>query len=119
MLKQVSQQMTVELDKNKGHITKQTINGIVHQILLPHIDLESMSRSVVGREYWSGATPLQKTAFKQAFTNLIIKVYSTPLASYEDDKIEFKPLRDTSAVRPQVESVIIRKMDNVYLSAIV
>jgi phospholipid transport system substrate-binding protein len=109
MLKQVSQQMITQLDKNQGHISKQTISYIIHQVLLAHIDLESMSRSVVGREHWLQATPAQKEEFKRSFTNLVIKVYSTPLASYDGDRIEFKPLRDAQAVRPQVESIIIRK----------
>lgn len=109
MLKQVSDQMISELDKNQGHISKPFINGIIHRILLPHVDLESMSRSVVGKEYWSKATPQQREQFKQSFTNLVIKVYAAPLSSYNGEKIEFKPMRDASAVRPQVESVISRK----------
>jgi phospholipid transport system substrate-binding protein len=109
MLKQVSSQMIAELDRNQGHLNKRLINGIIHRVLLPHVDLESMSRSVVGREYWTQATPAQKEDFKHSFTNLVIKVYSAPLASYNGEKIEFKPLRDASSVRPQVESVVIRK----------
>jgi phospholipid transport system substrate-binding protein len=109
MLKQVSQQMIAQLDKSQGHVSKQTISHIIHQVLLAHIDLESMSRSVVGREHWLQSTPAQKEEFKRSFTHLVIKVYSTPLASYDGDRIEFKPLRDAQAVRPQVESIIIRK----------
>jgi phospholipid transport system substrate-binding protein len=109
MLKQVSSQMINELDQNQGHINKVVIKGIVHRILLPHVDLETMSRSVVGKQYWSQATPAQKEQFKQAFTNLVINVYSAPLASYNGEKIDFKPLRDNSGPRLQVESVISRK----------
>ena len=108
-LKQVSVQMISELDRSRGHLNKPIINGIIHRVLLPHVDLESMSRSVVGREYWTQASPTQKEQFKRSFTNLVINVYSAPLSSYNGEKIEFKPLRDASAVRPQVESVIIRK----------
>lgn len=109
MLKQVSNQMITELDKNQGHINPSLINNIIHRVLLPHVDLESMSRSVVGKQYWSQATPGQKEEFKRSFTNLVIKVYSAPLSSYKGDTIEFKPLRDASATRPQVESVVVRK----------
>jgi phospholipid transport system substrate-binding protein len=108
MLKQVSAQMIGELDKNQGHITKPLISNIIHRILLPHVDLESMSRSVIGRQYWTQATPAQKEEFKRSFTNLVIKVYSAPLASYKGETIEFKPMRDASAVRPQVESIVVR-----------
>lgn len=109
MLQQVSNQMISQLDQNRGNINKQVIGGIVNRILLPHVDLESMSRSVVGREYWMKATPEQREQFKRAFTNLVINVYSAPLSSYNGETIEFKPMRDTSSARPQVESIVVRK----------
>ena len=109
MLKQVSTQMIAQLDQNKGHINKQAIKNIVHQVLLPHIDLESMSRSVVGREFWKQATEGQREEFKRAFTNLVINVYSAPLSSYNGETIQFMPMRDQTTARPQVESIITRK----------
>lgn len=109
MLEGVSQQMIAELDRNQGHINRQVIDGIVHRILLPHVDLETMSRSVVGKTYWNQATPAQRAQFKNAFTNLVIKVYSAPLSSYNGEKIEFRPMRDSGGPRLQVESIVIRK----------
>lgn len=109
MLKQASEQMATQLDKNKGHLDTHTVSQIVHTVLLPHMDLESMSRSVVGREDWLKASVAEKEKFKRAFANLVIKVYSAPLASYDEDKIEFEPLRDPQAIRPQVKSLIVRK----------
>jgi phospholipid transport system substrate-binding protein len=109
MLKQVSSQMLSELDKSQGHINRQVINGIVHRVLLPHVELEAMSRSVVGKQYWSQATPAQKEQFKNAFTSLVVNTYSAPLSSYNGETVEFRPLRDDSGSRVQVESVISRK----------
>jgi phospholipid transport system substrate-binding protein len=109
MLKGISAKIIDQLEQHKGGINKQVINHIVHQLLLPHVDLEIMSRSVVGNQYWSKATPEQKAQFKRAFMRLVINVYSTPISSYNGETIEFKPLRDQSTARPQVESVIIRK----------
>lgn len=109
MLKQVSSQMIANLDKNQGHINRQVISGIVHNVLLPHVELEAMSRSVVGKQYWSQATPEQKQQFKNAFTSLVIKTYSAPLASYNGETIDFKPMRASGGSRVQVESVISRK----------
>lgn len=109
MLKQVSSQMISELDQSQGNLNKQKVHGIINRVLLPHVDLEAMSRSVVGKQYWSASSPAQKEQFKHSFTNLVIKMYSAPLASYNGDKIEFKPLRDTTGSRLQVESIISRK----------
>lgn len=109
MLQQVSQQMIGQLEQNKGRINTKVVDNIVHQVLLPHVDLESMSRSVVGRDYWKAATPAQREQFKRAFTNLVIKTYSAPISSYNGETIQFKPVRDTSSPRPQVDSIISRK----------
>jgi phospholipid transport system substrate-binding protein len=109
MLKQVSSQMMSELDRNQGHINKQVIDNIIHKVLLPHVDLETMSRSVVGKDYWSQATPVQREQFKHAFTGLVITVYSAPLSSYNGETIEFKPVRDETGPRLQVESIVKRK----------
>lgn len=109
MLQQVSNQMIAQLDSKQGQLNRQTIDGIIRTVLLPHVDLEAMSRSVVGKQYWSQSSPAQKEQFKRAFTNLVIKVYSAPLSSYNGETIEFKPMRDSSGPRVQVESIISRK----------
>lgn len=110
MLKQVSNQMISTLEAKKGNLNTQVIDEIVHQVLLPHVDLESMSRSVVGRNYWMQATPVQKEQFKRSFTNLVIQVYSAPLSKYNGETIEFKPMRDSASnQRVQVESIVVRK----------
>lgn len=109
MLKSVASQMISQLDQNQGHINSQVVSSIIHRVLLPHVDLETMSRSVVGKEYWNQATPAQREQFKRAFTNLVIKIYSAPLSSYNGETIEFKPLRDGSGNRVQVESIVSRK----------
>lgn len=109
MLKSVSSQMISQLDQNKGHINSQVVANIIHRVLIPHVDLEAVSRSVVGKQYWNQATPAQREQFKRAFTGLMIKIYSAPLASYNGETIEFKPLRGGSGQRVQVESVVARK----------
>lgn len=110
MLKEVSTQMINSLESRKGNLNSHAIDQIVHQVLLPHVDLESMSRSVVGRNHWMQATAQQKEQFKHSFTNLVIQVYSAPLSKYNGETIEFKPMRDSASnQRVQVESIVIRK----------
>lgn len=109
MLQQVSSQMIAQLDQNQGQINRHVVDGIIHRVLLPHVDLEAMSRSVVGKAYWTQATLAQREAFKNAFSTLLIKVYSAPLSSYNGETIDFKPMRAQNGSRVQVESVIARK----------
>lgn len=109
MLKQVASQMIAELDQKQGNINQQAVSNIIRRVLLPHVDLETMSRSVVGKQYWSQATPAQKEQFKRSFTNLMINIYAAPLASYSGETIDFKPLRAAAGSRVQVESIVSRK----------
>lgn len=110
MLKGVSNQVLTSLESKKGHINTQVIDNIVHQILLPHVDLDSMSRSVVGRDPWKQASTMQREQFKRLFTNLVIQVYSAPLSKYNGETIQFLPMRDSASnQRVQVQSIIVRK----------
>ena len=110
MLKQTSDQMLAALKQNKASLKNNPgiIYGLVNRILLPHVDLESMSRSVIGRTYWDQATPQQKEEFKKLFTRQVVQTYSDALASYENEQVKFQPLRDTSGNRVQVHSSIVR-----------
>jgi ABC-type transporter MlaC component len=71
-LQQVSQKILSQLQQNQGHLNKESIARIVNTSLVPHVDLETMSRSVVGRDYWKQATPEQRQQFKHLFTRLVI-----------------------------------------------
>jgi phospholipid transport system substrate-binding protein len=105
--------MLSSLAENKSRLNKGDgiIYGIVNRILLPYIDLDRMSMAVVGRQYWASATPAQKSEFIKQFTHLVTSTYAAALASYNDDKVQFFPLRAdyTSSRILTVKSVIIRR----------
>lgn len=91
--------------KTDHHIVDQAIQ----MYLLPHVDVAGMSRSVLGREAWTKATAEEKQAFSQAFTQLIIRTYATPLAEYSGETVTFMPVRgslDSHFIR--VNSMISR-----------
>lgn len=109
MLQSTSDQMIAALKANKASMKKNpgVVYGIVNRVLLPHVDLETMARSVVGRSYWMEATPAQREEFKKLFTRQVTSTYATALSSYQDEKVKFYPIRG-SGERVQVQSVIIR-----------
>ncbi len=113
VLTEVANQMLSSLAQNKSKLHKGDgiIYGIVSRVLLPHIDLDRMSMAVVGRQYWTSATPQQKAEFINQFTHLVTSTYSAALASYNDDKVQFYPLRTdyTKSKVVTVRSVIIRQ----------
>lgn len=111
MLENTASQIIASLDKNKQQLKNNP--GIVYQAVekyfLPQVDVEGMSRSVLGRLAWNKATPSERKQFSQAFTRLVIRTYATPLAQYTDEKVKFLPMRSANNSRfVRVNSLIVR-----------
>lgn len=111
MLEKTADQIIDTLDKNKGSLKENPlfVQKTVREHLLPHIDVKGMARSVLGRNAWTRATPMERDEFTQAFTKLVVRTYAAPLAEYSDEKIMFLPERAAPSGRfTRVNSVIIR-----------
>lgn len=79
---------------------------LVGEIVLPHFDFVRMSAWSLGK-HWRGASQEQKRRFVRAFRQMLIRTYAVVLLEYEDQKIEYLPLRGDPAsgdvtVRTQV-----------------
>ncbi|MDP1574099.1 MAG: ABC transporter substrate-binding protein [Coxiellaceae bacterium] len=104
-------QMIVQLEANKARLGNiNVIRKIVNNILLPHVNLDRMSASVVGQP-WRTATPAQRAQFEKEFSFLVTTTYAAALSSYDGDKVMFHPLRESFASRQtmRINSVIVRK----------
>jgi phospholipid transport system substrate-binding protein len=111
MLEKTANQIITTLSQNKQQLKNNP--GIVYQAVekyfLPQVDVDGMSRSVLGRQAWNKATAAERKQFSQSFTRLVIRTYATPLAQYNDEKIKFLPLRSTNNGRfVRINSIIIR-----------
>lgn len=111
MLEQTANNIIATLKENKSSL--KTNPHIIYQAvetnLLPIVDVAGMSRSVLGRQAWSKATSAQREQFSRAFTSLVIRTYSSPLAQYADESVQFLPLRASLNSRfIRVNSVIVR-----------
>lgn len=113
MLRNTADKMIAELNHYRGRLkgNDQLTYNIVRRVLLPHCDLVNMSRTVVGREYWSSATPAMQKQFIDEFTFYVVRTYSTALASYSGEKVKFYPIRgfSSSQNRYQVDSDILQE----------
>ncbi len=113
VLRQASEQMIAELQEKRVSIktNKKLVFKLVQDILLPHVDMYTMSRLVLSRSVWNNASAQQKELFQQQFTTMLIRTYAAALAEYNDEKIVFSPLRGdyNSADRMQVQSMIVRR----------
>jgi phospholipid transport system substrate-binding protein len=85
---------------------------MVEELLLPHIDLITASRWVLGK-HWRRATKEQKIQFIKHFRGMLLRFYSTALADYlnkntvDENLITFQPVRaetgsDDVTVRSEV-----------------
>jgi phospholipid transport system substrate-binding protein len=104
-LQTTSDQMISELNANKTTMKSnpKKVFDIVHRILLPHVDMNTMSKSVIGRNDWNSATVSEQQQFKDQFTDLLIRTYATALASYTNQKVEFFPSRESYAGQTQIQ----------------
>ena len=111
MLENSASQILETLKQNKAtlKVNHQIIYQAIEHYLLPNVDVSGMSRSVLGREAWNKASAVERKAFTQAFTQLVIRTYASPLAEYSGETVKFLPLRVSAETRfIRVNSVISR-----------
>lgn len=111
MLEQSANQIIATLKDNRATLKNnpQVINQAVRQYLLPNVDVAGMSRSVLGRQAWKAASAKERADFSQAFTQLVIRTYATPLAQYTDETVKFLPQRAApNGQFTRINSLIIR-----------
>ena len=89
----------MELVRNDKMIKAGDLNYIATVVdarVLPHLNFQRMTAAAVGPG-WRQTTPEQKNRLQEEFKTLLVRTYSTALASYKNQVIEFKPLRAQAA----------------------
>jgi phospholipid transport system substrate-binding protein len=79
------------------------IASLVEAKILPHFDFAHTTRIAMGAN-WRRASPEQREQLVREFRTLLVRTYSSALANYRDQVIEFKPLR----AQPGDEQVTVR-----------
>lgn len=102
----VLQALRTDKDLQNGDVKKAM--NLVETKILPYFNFESMTADTVGKKNWDAATSAQKQRLIGEYKMLLVRTYSTSLASYKSQTITFKPLRlaptDTSAlVRSEIK----------------
>ena len=100
LVENTANQMLSELKKRKQELqaNPEKIYELVDHIVLPRFDFVRMSRLSLGR-YWRRATEPQRKAFVEAFRQLLVRTYATALLNYSDQKIIYKPQRQTPGAK--------------------
>jgi len=87
-------------------LEQEELYRLVDETLLLHVDLERMSRWVLGK-YWNQASAAQRADFTREFKSLLIRTYATAVQKASLESIVYLPAResarpDRSVVRTKV-----------------
>ena len=111
-MKKIANGLTSDLRKHQSDLdNNRLVSKIIYRRIVPHFDLATMARSVVGRRFWGKATPKQRRTFEHEFTDMIVNTYAAAVEHYNPkDIIKFHPIRSNYAKYRliSVSSVLIR-----------
>lgn len=110
MLQSVADQMIASLKANKTTLKQnpQLVYSLAYKIIVPHADLDEMSKRVLPPQTWNSASAGQRQEFEREFTQLLVRTYASALAEYKDQTIRFFPVRGAAGRTVKVNSQIIR-----------
>lgn len=94
---------TIKSDKDIQAGNKSKIYKLAEEKILPNFDFEKISRLVIGK-HWRSASSEHKSQFKEEFKNLLLRTYAVALGKYQDQKIEYLPMR----MKPDDEIVTVK-----------
>lgn len=88
ILESVTQEVFTVLERERDTLKAEPTRlfGLVEEVLLPHVDMEVMSRFVLGK-HWRTASPAQRERFVSEFKNLLIRFYVSALVE-DPDRID-------------------------------
>ncbi len=111
-LQSVANQMISQLKANKATLktNPSLVYSLANRIVVPRADLDEMSKRVLPPQTWNSATPAQRAQFKKEFTTTLVRTYASALAEYNDQTVQFYPVRGGYQGKSdvKVDSKIIR-----------
>jgi phospholipid transport system substrate-binding protein len=109
VVKQAAEGMLKELDANRAMYKKDPakVGELVDKYLLPHFDIETSARAVLGL-HWRSATPEQRKRFVDAFYHSLLTNYGAALVDFTSDKLKIYPTNvesgsDRATVRTEIK----------------
>lgn len=80
-------------DQESGAADPANVASLVETDIVPLFDFIHMTRLAMARN-WHLATAEQQRVLTEEFKTLLVRTYSTALAQYRGEVVEFKPLRE-------------------------
>jgi phospholipid transport system substrate-binding protein len=98
LVEQTTDKVLSTLSSRRAELEKDhnLIYALTNEIVVPHFDFITISKYVLGK-YWRIASKDQKLRFIRAFRQLMVKTYAVAILEYDNNRIEYLPLRDDPA----------------------
>jgi len=105
VVKSTTDQVVERLRGQKAELDShpERIYEVIHELVVPHFDFQSMSKWVLGSN-WKAATDDQRSAFVSQFRTLLVRTYAKALLEYSDEEIRFFPVESD----PKSNLVVVR-----------
>lgn len=98
----------IKNDKDLASGDNRKIVQLAEEKVLPNFNFTRMTQLAVGRA-WRDATDAQKEALTKEFRTLLVRTYSTSLASYRNQTIDVKPLKVAAGEKEVVVKTVINQ----------
>ena len=110
MLSALADKTLGEIHEKESAIKKdnKVLYSILERTVIPHMDFNEMALWIAGKSAWRGASQGQRNQFIKEFKTLVLMTYSHFLLGVSDDKLTFKPTRNSNGKRLQVSGTITR-----------
>jgi phospholipid transport system substrate-binding protein len=95
LLQYIANNMIAGLKANKATLKSKPgiVYSLAYRYVVPYADLSEMSKRVLPPSIWNSATPAQRAQFQKEFTTTVIRTYASALTNYQDQTIQFYPVR--------------------------
>ena len=105
LVKSITEEVVAILKKDKDIQAGDTKKAadLIQTKVVPHFNFLRMTRIAMGRN-WRIASPEQQKILADEFETLLVRTYSTAIANYREQQIDYKPLR----AKPEDTEVTVR-----------
>src|SRR6185295_1030656 len=105
LVRSISEDLRAAIRQDKAIQAGDTrkLAALVEARVMPHFDFRRTTQIALG-VHWRHASPEQQEELTREFRALLVRTYSSALAAYRDQAIEYRPLR----MRPGDTEVTVR-----------
>ena len=83
----------ISVNKETLDSDEKFLRSKVDELVIPKLDIELMSKIVIGKKNWLLMSDPQKNRFQLAFRGLMVSTYMKSLTSFDGEKIKFLPYK--------------------------